>query len=78
MEKIEKVARAMARADGNNPDQPLAGYRRIVGKTVPVFRYDSKLPCWNYYVPLANLFIAASKALNSDITEVGNSRRDSG
>jgi hypothetical protein len=42
-----------------------------VGKTIPVYRYDAKLPCWNYYVPLANLLsrhprrLANSKALRS-------------
>jgi hypothetical protein len=63
MDKFEKIARAMALADGNDPDQPLAGYRRIIGKTVPVFRYDPKLSAWNYYVPLTKLFIAASSTL---------------
>jgi hypothetical protein len=66
VDKIEKMARAMARADERDPDQPLTGFRRIVGQTVPVFRYDPKLPVWNYYVPLARLFIGASEALNEN------------
>jgi hypothetical protein len=36
----------MARVDGIDPDQPLAGYRRIVGETIPVFRYDLALSAW--------------------------------
>jgi hypothetical protein len=65
MDKLEKVARAMARADDVDPDQPITGFRtrRIVGKTIPVYRHDPKLPAWNYYVPLARLFLAASAAL---------------
>lgn len=68
MEKIEKVARAMAMADDRDPDQPIGTFEthRIVGKTIPVFQHDPKLPCWNYYVTLAKLFIAASKALTGD------------
>jgi hypothetical protein len=66
MTKTEKVARAMARADDVDPDQPITGFRRIVGKTIPVFRYDPKLPAWNYYVPLAKLFIAASAAIGDE------------
>ena len=66
VDKIEKIARAMARADERDPDQPLTGFRRIVGQTVPVFRYDPELPAWNYYVPLARLFVGASEALNED------------
>ena len=38
MNKIEKVARAMAQADNADPDQPITGSRRIVGQTIPVFR----------------------------------------
>ena len=64
MDKVEKVARAMAQADSVDPDKPLEGYRRIVGKSIPVFRYDPKSPAWTYYVPLAKLFIGASKALD--------------
>ena len=63
MDRLEKVARAMAQSDGVDPDQPLEGYHRIVGQTIPVFRYEPKLPAWNYYVPIARLFIAASAAL---------------
>jgi hypothetical protein len=69
MSDVEKVARAMARADDVDPDQPLTGhlgYKRIVGKTLTVFRYDRNLPAWNYYIPLAKLFIAASAALDKD------------
>jgi hypothetical protein len=66
VDKIEKIARAMARADERDPDQPLTGFRRIVGQTVPVFRYDPELPAWNYYVPLAKLFVGASEAFNED------------
>jgi hypothetical protein len=55
MDKVEKVARAMAQADSVDRDKRLDGYRRFVGKTIPVFRYDPKLPAWNYYVPLAKL-----------------------
>jgi hypothetical protein len=66
MNKIEKVARAMAQADNADPDQPITGSRRIVGQTIPVFRYDPQLPAWNYYVPLAKLFIAASAALGEE------------
>ena len=65
MEKVEHVARAMAQADGRDPDQPLTGYRRIVAETIPV-TYDAKLPAWSYYVPLAKLFIAASQVLSSE------------
>lgn len=63
MNKLEKLARAMAQADDVDPDQPITDFRRIVGKTIPVFRYDPKLPAWNYYIPLAKLFIAASAAI---------------
>jgi hypothetical protein len=66
MDNVEKVARAMARADDVDPDQPLSGFRRIVGKTLIVFRYEPDLPAWNYYIPLAKLFIAASAALDRD------------
>jgi hypothetical protein len=64
MDRTERVARAMAQADGADSDRPLDGPRRIVGQTVAVFRYDPELAAWNYYVPLAKLFIAASGALN--------------
>ena len=65
MDRVETVARAMALADERDPDQPVGRwqFKRIVGKTISIFRYDSKLACWNYYVPLAKVFIAASKAL---------------
>jgi hypothetical protein len=66
MSKIEKVARTMAQADNADPDQPITGFRRIVGQTIPVFRYDPKLPAWNYYIPLAKLFIAAAAALGEE------------
>jgi hypothetical protein len=68
MDKLEKLARAMARADDVDPDQPMTGFRirRIVGKTIPVYRYDPKLPAWNYYVPLAKLFLAAFVALHAE------------
>jgi len=66
MEKVEKIARAMFLADGNDPDQPLKGYRRIVGETVPIFSYDPKVAAWNYYIPLTKFFIAASNALTED------------
>ena len=44
MEKVEKVTRALAQADGNIPDAPLTGYKRIVGQTIPIFKYDTALP----------------------------------
>jgi hypothetical protein len=68
MDDVEKVARAMARADDVDPDRPLGrfGWKRIVGKMLVVRRYDPHLPAWNYYVPLAKLFIAASAALGKD------------
>lgn len=66
MDRLEKVARAMAQSDDVDPDQPLTGFRRIAGKTISVFRYDPELPIWNYYVPLAKLFIAASTALDKE------------
>jgi hypothetical protein len=40
------------------------GIGAIVAKTVTVLRYNPTLPAWHYYEPLANLFIAASKALS--------------
>jgi hypothetical protein len=66
MNDVEKVARAMARADDVDQDQPLRGFRRIVGKTISVFKYDPRLPALNYYLPLAKVFIAASAALDKE------------
>ena len=65
MDKIEKVARALAAADGRDPDKPFGNwqFRRIVGKTIPIFRYDPKAANWTYYVPLAKLFVAAAEVL---------------
>jgi hypothetical protein len=63
MNDVEKMARAMARADDVDPDQPLKGMRRIVGRSMIVEKYDRHLPAWNYYVPLAKVFIAASATL---------------
>jgi hypothetical protein len=64
MDKVEKVARVMAQADDVDPDKPIDGARRIVGKTIPVYRYDADTPAWNYYVPLAKLLVAASAVLD--------------
>jgi hypothetical protein len=44
MDPAGQVSRAIVRADGNDPNQFFANLRRIVSKTVPVFRYDPKLP----------------------------------
>lgn len=65
MDRVEKAARAMARADDRNPDQPFGRwkFKRIVGQTIPIYRYDPRLPCWNYYIPLAKLFVAAANVL---------------
>jgi len=66
VDKIEKTARAMALADDRDPDQPIKTFEphAIVGQTLRVFRDAPDLPCWNYYVPLAKLFVAASDVLN--------------
>jgi hypothetical protein len=68
MNDVEKVARAMARADDVDPDQPLGQWsmKRIVGKGMVINKYDRNLPAWNYYIPLAKVFIAASAALNKN------------
>lgn len=66
MNDVEKVARAMAQIDDVDPDHPLKGTRRIVGKSMIVNKYDPQLPAWNYYIPLAKVFIAASAALGKD------------
>jgi hypothetical protein len=63
MNDVEKMARAMAQIDDVDPDHPLKGTRRIVGI---VNKYDPQLPAWNYYIPLAKVFIAASAALDKD------------
>ena len=68
MDTEEEVARAMAVADARDPDRPIGRwqFKRIVGKTIPLFRHDPKLPCWTYYVPLAKVFIAAAKTLDHE------------
>lgn len=43
MSEVEKVARAMARVDDVDPDRPLKGFRRIVGKSMIVNKYDPHL-----------------------------------
>jgi hypothetical protein len=48
MNDVETVARAMARIDDVDPDHPLKGTRRIVGKSMIVNKYDPQLPAWNY------------------------------
>ncbi len=63
MASLETLARAMAQADDVDPDQPLKGFRRIIGKTLQVFRYDPRRPAWTYYVPMAKVLMAASKAM---------------
>jgi hypothetical protein len=68
MDRIEKAARAMALADDRDPDQPIGRWqlKRIAGKTIVIHRYNPTLPCWNYYVPLAKLFVAAHQSLDED------------
>ena len=68
MDKLEKIARAMAVADGADPDAPISGwqFKRIVGIGITIDKHDPKLPRWNYYVPLAKVVVAAFDVLQNE------------
>jgi hypothetical protein len=66
MEKLEKVARAMAQADGIDPDQPITGFHRTVEKLFLYFAMIKISPRGTTMSPSRKSFIAASASLNEE------------
>lgn len=58
--KIEKMARAMAIAEGHNPDQLIDMASSVLGETRGV-RYAEQ-PAWQYYVAYARITLAGIRA----------------